>query len=152
MKKSLLFVVCLVFGGAMLFAGGSKEQKNAGGVTLTVWDFKYAEEITGKAFREMDALFMVENPDIVINHVAQPEPSFYQLLMSTFVAKTNVDVVISHTDNRAWNLVDFFEVLDPYITSEIGNYSPMALKAVSASQNASRDIPMQPLTAQGIRI
>ena len=148
MKKNLLLAVCVLAGAAALFAGGGGQKSS--GKTLTVWDFKYAEEITGKAFREMDDLFKADNPGVTINHVAQPETNFYQLLMSAFVAKNDVDVVILHADNRAWNLVDFFEVLDPYIGAEIKNYSPGALKAVSASGDPARDIRMLPLTAQGL--
>jgi ABC-type glycerol-3-phosphate transport system substrate-binding protein len=148
MKKNLLLAVCALTCAAALFAGGSGQKSS--GNSLTVWDFKYAEEITGKAFREMDDLFKAENPGVTINHIAQPESNFYQLLMSAFVAKNNVDVVILHADNRAWNLVDFFEVLDPYIKSDIKNYSSGALKAVSASQDPTRDIRMLPLTAQGL--
>ncbi|MDR2629679.1 MAG: extracellular solute-binding protein [Spirochaetaceae bacterium] len=149
MKKSVFLAVLAIVIGAALFAGGGS-QKKGDQVTLTVWDFKYSEEITGKAFREMDELFIAENPGVVINHVAQPESNFYQLLMSTFVAKNNVDVIIAHADNRTWNLAGSLEVLDPYITGEIGQYSAPALKAVSTSQDAARDIRMLPLTAQGL--
>jgi ABC-type glycerol-3-phosphate transport system substrate-binding protein len=146
MKKKLLLVICLLAGAAMLFAGGQKSS----GKTLTVWDFKYSEEVTGKAFKEMDDMFVAQNPGVTINHVAQPEPSFYQLLMSAFVAKTDVDVVILHADNRAWNLADFFEVLDPHITAEMKNYATPSLKAVSATQDPTKNIKMLPLTVQGI--
>jgi ABC-type glycerol-3-phosphate transport system substrate-binding protein len=130
----------------MLFAGG----RRSSGTTLTVWDFKYSEEITGEAFAEMDRMFMADNPGVTINHVAQPESSFYQLLMSAFTARTNVDVVMQHTDDRAWSMADFYEVLDSHLTAaEMRNYSPTALKAVSASQNPSRDIRMLPVTVQG---
>lgn len=150
MKKSFLSV-CMVFLCALLFASGGGQQSAAGGkTTLTVWDFKYAEEITGKAFRDMDALFMRDNPNVTINHVAQPETSFYQLLMSAFVAKNDVDVIIAHTDNRAWNMADFMEVLDPYIVNERSNYARSALQAVSPSRNPDRDTRMLPLTAQGV--
>jgi ABC-type glycerol-3-phosphate transport system substrate-binding protein len=146
MKKKLLLAVGLLMVAAMLFAGGQKSS----GKTLTVWDFKYGEETTGKVFRELDRLFMEKNPGVTINHVAQPETNYYQLLVSAFRAKNDVDVIMIHPDNRAWNLVDFFEVLDPYITAEKANYSSAALKASSASQDASKNIRMLPLTAQGM--
>ena len=146
MKKKLLLAIVLLTGVVMLFASGQKSSEK----TLTVWDFKYSEEVTGKAFKQMDDMFVADNPGVKVNHVAQPESSFYQLLTSAFVAKTDVDVVIVHVDNRAWNLKDYFEVLDPYITAESKNYATPSLKAVSASQNPSRDIRMLPLTVQGI--
>jgi ABC-type glycerol-3-phosphate transport system substrate-binding protein len=70
--------------------------------------------------------------------------------MSAFTAKSDVDVVLSHTDNRAWNFKDFLTILDPYIGSVIKNYSPAALKACSASKDAQKDIRMLPLTSQGV--
>jgi ABC-type glycerol-3-phosphate transport system substrate-binding protein len=149
MKKIAIILLLMMVFGSMVFAGGGG-QKAGGKTTLTVWDFKYAEDITGKAFREMDALFMQENPDIIINHVAQPEPNFYELVLSAFVAKNDVDVVIAHTDNRAWNMAEFMEVLDPYIANERSNYARSALRAVSLSQSPDRDTRMLPLTAQGM--
>ncbi|MDR2304543.1 MAG: extracellular solute-binding protein [Treponema sp.] len=151
MKKIAIVLLLMMVFGSMVYAGGGGQQSAAGGkTTLTVWDFKYAEENTGKAFKEMDALFMRENPNIIINHVAQPEPSFYELLMSAFVAKNDVDVIITHTDNRAWNMAEFMEVLDPYIINERSEYARSALRAVSSSQNPDRDTRMLPLTAQGM--
>ena len=148
MKRKLLLMAGLLVAAAMLFAGGQRSS----GTTLTVWDFKYQEEITGRAFKEMDEMFMAQNPGVTINHVAQPELNFYQLLMSAFVAKNDLDVVIMHVDERAWNLKDFFENLDPYISAELNSYASVARKAVSTSQNPNRDIKMLPLTTQGIGI
>ncbi|MDR2952546.1 MAG: extracellular solute-binding protein [Treponema sp.] len=149
MKKKLFLAMVLVSAAAMLFAGGNQ---GSSGATLTVWDFKYGEETTGKVFRELDKLFIEKHPGVTINHVGQPETNYYQLLASAFTAKNAVDVVMIHPDNRAWNLVDFFEVLDSRITAEKANYSSAALKACSASQDPNRDIRMLPLTAQGMGV
>ena len=72
--------------------------------------------------------------------------------MSSFIAKTDVDVVITHTDNRAWNLADYFTVLDPYIGKVMKDYSPAALAAVSSSHSSDKDIKLIPLTTQGLGI
>jgi ABC-type glycerol-3-phosphate transport system substrate-binding protein len=151
-KLKVLCVVLLCIGTALSAAGSKEDRGMEGPITLTVWDFKYAEEVTGAAFKEMDRLFMEQYPDVKINHVAQPESNYYQLLSSAFTAKSDVDVVITHADNRAWNLVDFFEVLDPYIVDTIDTYDKTALKACSASKVADEDIRMLPLTAQGFGI
>jgi len=147
MKKKLMLVVGLLMVGTMFFACKQKS-----GTTLTVWDFKYQEENTGKVFREMDKLFMEQNPGVTINHVAQPESNYYQILMSAFSAKNTVDVVMLHPDNRAWNLKDYLEVLDSKITAEKANYASAALKACSPSNDPARDIRMLPLTSQGMGI
>jgi ABC-type glycerol-3-phosphate transport system substrate-binding protein len=146
MKKKLLLAVGLLMVATMIFAGGGQQSTDN---TLTVWDFKFGEEVTGQVFRELDAQFIAANPGVTINHVAQPETNYYQLLVSAFRAQNDVDVIMLHPDNRAWNLKDFFEVLDPYITAEKANYSSAALAASSASQDPNSDIRMLPLTAQG---
>jgi len=153
MKKALCLMI--VFAAALftLTAGGTRDTAATAGdkpVTLTVWDFKYGEEVTGAAFREMDEMFMAENPGIVINHVAQPESNYYELLLSAFTAHSDVDVVLLHADNRAWNMVDFFAVMDKQIAPVMEDYAPTALAAVSASGSPISDIRMLPLTAQGL--
>ena len=162
MKKHKWFLLAVVFICCMalpVFAGGKqetvpdaveKEEVKEGPVTLTVWDFKYAEEVTGAAFKKMDEMFMAENPGIKIDHIAQPETTYYEMLMATFTAETDVDVVLLHTDNRAWNMVDFYAVLDSYIQGSKDTYAPSARIACSASKNADSDIRMLPLTAQGL--
>ena len=146
MKKNPVLIVGLLLLTTILFAGGQKST----GKTLTVWDFKYDEKITGRVFRDMDKMFSDKYPDVTINHVAQPEATYYQILMSAFTAKTDVDVVMTHTDNRAWNLKDFFEVLNPYVSSVMGNYSSAALKASSPTQDPAKDLRALPLTSQGV--
>ena len=150
MKKKLLLAAVLVMAAAMIFAGGQKSG-GSGGTTLTVWDFKYGEETTGKVFRELDKMFMEKHPGVTINHVAQPEAEYYQLLASAFRAKNDLDVVMIHPESRAWNLMDFFEVLDPYITAEKGNYSGNTLKVMAAPSDPGK-IRMLPLTNQGMGV
>jgi ABC-type glycerol-3-phosphate transport system substrate-binding protein len=73
MKHLVRGLFCLVLAGLVLplFAAG-RNQREDEPIILTVWDFKYGEAVTGRAFREIDELFMRENPGITINHVAQP--------------------------------------------------------------------------------
>ena len=146
--KKLMLTICLLLAAAMIFAGGNRQ--SGSGTTLTVWDFKYGEEGTGRVFRELDRMFMDKHPGVTINHVAQPETEYYSLLSSAFRARTAVDVVMIHPESRAWQLADFFEVLDTHITAERGNYSAATLKAMSPP-NDSR-VRMLPLTNQGMGI
>jgi ABC-type glycerol-3-phosphate transport system substrate-binding protein len=131
-----------------LFAQGQKETSE-GPVTLTVWNFKYAEEVAGKAFKEMDRLFMEQNPGIIIDHQAQPEPNYYQMLLSALSSKSDLDVFLTQTDNRAWGIAELFLVLDEYLVDVIGDYAPSALKACSETNSADSNIKILPLTAQG---
>jgi ABC-type glycerol-3-phosphate transport system substrate-binding protein len=160
MKKIALLAIGVIGMAAMVFAGGQQAggtqsgAKAASGapknVTLTVWDFKYSEQVTGAAFKKMDQMFEAANPGVTINHVAQPEQNYYQMLASAFTAKTNVDVVMTHSDNRDWNLADYFEVLDPYLKLTQQNYSEGALLVCSKDHNnPPKDIQILPQTAQG---
>ncbi len=151
-KLRIVLILALFISLAMpLIAGGSNEEA-AGPVTITYWDFKFEEEVSGAAFREMDALFMEDNPDIIINHVAQSEDGYYAALMAAFTAGTDVDVILTHTDNRGWNLSDFFTTLDDSIADVKGDYAPAALAACSESGDANKNIKMLPLTSQGLGI
>jgi ABC-type glycerol-3-phosphate transport system substrate-binding protein len=165
MKKTFgLTLAILAALSVSLFANGSQQSgpaapakseaapaapAKAKPVTLTVWDFKYSEQVTGAAFKKMDEMFEAANPGVTINHVAQPESNYYQLLASAFTAGTPVDVVMTHSDNRDWNLKDYFEILDPYIKDTISDYSAGALKVCSESRDPTKDIAILPQTAQG---
>lgn len=151
-KKGILILIVILLSITLtgqLFAKGQKATKD-GPITLTVWNFKYAEEIAGKAFREMDKLFMEQNPGIIIDHQAQPESNYYQMLISAFSAKSSLDVFLTHTDQRAWGISESFHVFDSDITDVIDTYSTTALQACSETNSANSDIKILPLTAQGL--
>lgn len=141
-------VLLLCFTGVVTAQGQKAEEE--GPITLTVWNFKYAEEIAGQAFREMDELFMEQNPDIKIEHEAQPESNYYQMLLSAFSAESELDVFLTHTDQRAWEIAEAFYVLDDAIEDSMSDYAPSALRACSGENSADSDIRILPLTAQGL--
>ncbi|HHU88876.1 MAG: ABC transporter substrate-binding protein [Sphaerochaetaceae bacterium] len=145
----LIVILLSVTLTGQIFAQGQKTQKD-GPITLTVWNFKYAEEIAGKAFQEMDKLFMEQNPGVIIDHQAQPESNYYQMLLSAFSAKSNLDVFLTHTDQRAWGISESFQVLDADIADVIDTYSATALQACSETNSATSNIKILPLTAQGV--
>jgi ABC-type glycerol-3-phosphate transport system substrate-binding protein len=148
----LLLCLLIATSAGSLFAQGQSATKDEGPITLTVWNFKYAEEIAGKAFQEMDKLFMEQNPGIIIDHQAQPESNYYQLLLSAFSAESDLDVFLTHTDQRAWGIAESFHVFDDEISDVMGNYAESALKACSETNSADSDIKILPLTAQGLGI
>ena len=149
MKKKLLLALSLLMVAAMLFAAG---QRGSSDTTLTVWDFKSGEEGSGKAFREIDRLFMQQNPGVTINRIAQPRDQYYQILTPALRAGTAPDVIMIHPDPRAWALQQFFLDLTPHIRDVRGTYSSAALRASSPTQNPNGDTKMLPLTAQGMGI
>ena len=144
----LILTLLLVSFSGTLFAQGQKV-KSDDPITLTVWNFKYAEDVAGPAFKEMDRLFMEQNPGIIIDHQAQPESNYYQMLLSAFSAKSDLDVFLTHTDQRAWAIAELFHVFDDDIADIIDTYAPSALEACSETNSANSDIKILPLTAQG---
>ncbi|HKM07660.1 MAG TPA: extracellular solute-binding protein [Sphaerochaeta sp.] len=144
----LILTLLLVSFSGTLFAQGQKVESGRP-VTLTVWNFKYAEEVAGKAFKEMDRLFMEKNPGIIIDHQAQPEANYYQMLISAFSAKSDLDVFLTHTDYRAWDIAEAFHVLNADITDVKDTYSASALAACTDPNSAGSEIKILPLTAQG---
>lgn len=146
---SIVLVVLMLFSVGIIAAQGQKAVEE-GPITLTVWNFKYAEEIAGQAFREMDRLFMEENPDIIIKHEAQPESDYYQLLISALSSENDLDVFLTHTDQRAWEIAELFHEMDDDITTYRSEYSDTALKACSATGSVDSDTKILPLTAQGV--
>ncbi len=120
--------------------------------TLTVWNFKYSEEIAGEAFREMDSLCMEQNPNVVIDHVAQPHDNYYELVAGALQSGQGPDVILTHTDQRIWNLSEGLAVLDPYIADWKDEVSDLVWKACSETGNPDENIKIVPLTSQGLGI
>lgn len=153
MKKTGFIVLLLIAGLACLGAsGGNDGGDNDGPVTLTVWDFKYSEEVVGSAFKDMDALYMTANPNVMIEHVAQPHDNYYEILAAALSSGTGPDVIMAHTDQRIWNMDEFLLNLDPYIADWKDDIAESAWAAGSSTKEADRNIKIVPLTAQGLGI
>ncbi len=150
MTSALLMAVMLI-SSTFLFAAGTQE-KEEGPVELTVWDFKYSEEVVGGALKDMDALFMENNPDVIINHVAQPHDNYYEILAAALSSGEGPDVIMAHTDQRIWNLEEFLLDLDGYIGDWKDDMADSAWEACSSTKEADKNIKLIPLTAQGLGI
>ncbi|MDA3955651.1 ABC transporter substrate-binding protein, partial [Oceanispirochaeta sp.] len=121
-------------------------------VTLTVWDFKYSEEVMGSALKDMDSLYMTANPGVEINHVAQPHDNYYEILASSLSSGIGPDVLMAHTDQRIWNMEEFLLPLDSYIASWKDDIADSAWAACSSTKESDKNIKIIPLTAQGLGI
>jgi ABC-type glycerol-3-phosphate transport system substrate-binding protein len=152
-RKAAIFVAliatCVASG---LFASGSTESASQGSsqpVTLTVWDFKYGEAAEGqsqKPMKEMDALFMKNNPNVTINHVAQPlEPQYYQIIQAAASAGKGPDVAMFHPGTRANQFDDILVDLGPYIQDVKGQFTTAS---IAASSNNGK-VKLLPVTMQG---
>lgn len=156
-RKKLTIALLLLLCAAFVWAGGEQEkpagkaaEKSEEPVTITVWNFKYGEEIAGKAFKKMDQMFMEKHPNIKIDHVSQPHDNYYEVLGPAIAAKTGPDVALSHTDQRTWNLSQSYVKLNQYVQSWMDEFPQTAWEACSEGGNPSKGIKMVPLTAQGL--
>lgn len=150
-SRKWIIALCLLCTSAFLWAGGAQEKKEQGPVTLTVWDFKYAEtEGAGPAFREMDDMFMKANPAIKVNHVAQPHDQYYEVIRAAVAAGSEPDVAMFHAEQRAWVMADYMVTLDDYVKSYRSEISESIWNTCSPTYNAKDGIKIVPLTMQGL--
>lgn len=151
-KNVLVILPVLLIGFQTLFAGGTKDSEADQPVVLKVWDFKYSEEVVGGAFKDMDSLYMSGNPDVIIEHIAQPHDNYYEILAAALGSGSGPDIALVHTDQRIWNMEEFLLPLDSYIASWKDDISDSAWVACSSTRESGRNIMIIPLTAQGIGI
>lgn len=152
-KKGFMLLIVLVFSSVLLMAAGQQDSSEADGpVKLTVWDFKYSEEVVGSALKDMDSLYLAANPGVEIEHIAQPHDNYYEILAAAVASGQVPDVIMAHTDQRIWNMEEFLVNLDPYIADWKEDISDSAWAACSSTKEADKNIKIVPLTAQGIGI
>ena len=136
-------------------AGGQKDSDSGSSeepVKLTVWDFKYSEEVVGSALKDMDSLYLAANPGVEIEHIAQPHDNYYEILAAAVGSGQVPDVIMAHTDQRIWNMEEFLLNLDPYIADWKDDIADSAWAACSSTKESSKNIKIVPLTAQGLGI
>ena len=148
LMTALVFSFGLSAGGQQEKDGGSENEA----IELTVWDFKYSEEVTGAALKDMDSLFMSANPNVVIKHVAQPHDNYYEILAAALSSGTGPDVIMAHTDQRIWNMEEFLLPLDSHIAEWKDDMADSAWAACSSTKDSDKNIKLVPLTAQGLGI
>jgi raffinose/stachyose/melibiose transport system substrate-binding protein len=151
-KMVTLFCIFALIGSMTMFAAGQRDTAASDVVELTVWDFKYSEEIVGGALKDMDSLFMASNPNVKINHVAQPHDNYYEILAAALSSGKGPDVIMTHTDQRIWNMQEFLLPLDEHIADWRNNIADSAWQASSSTKEVDKNIMMVPLTAQGLGI
>jgi ABC-type glycerol-3-phosphate transport system substrate-binding protein len=152
MKTLATIVVLLVFLSAAVgvFAAGEQEEAR-GPVTLVVWDFKYGEATgAGPPFRKMDEMFMDRNPDIKIDHVAQPHDEYYNIVRSVMAAKAGPDVLMFHAEQRAYEFADLLVSMDDYLAPIRNQFSDSVLLACTPNRDFADGIKIAPLTTQGL--
>lgn len=145
-KTSLVFLVLLVL---MLFSV-TAFGKN---VTITIWDFKYGDvQGVQPAMKKIDNLIMQQNPGIKINHVAQPNDNYYQLVRAAVQAGEGPDIVMFHGGVQAYEFDEYTIELDKYIKPWRREISEYSWSFCSAGGDAKKPVHLVPLTVQGFGI
>lgn len=157
MQKSKRIVALLLLGGLILALSAGFGPANAAAsaaekqVTLTVWDFKFSDPNIHPAMVKVDQLFMKQYPNVKINHVAQPNDQYYQVLRAAAQANDGPDVALFHgARGDTYDLDEFQVKLDNYIKSWRKEIPEASWKVAATNRDFKKGIKIIPLTTQGI--
>jgi raffinose/stachyose/melibiose transport system substrate-binding protein len=153
-RSILCLVVVALCAATSLFAAGSSENQPAQqNVTLTVWDFKYGEvDGSQKPMKQIDDLFMQKHPGVTVNHVAQPNDTYYQVIQAAASANKGPDVAMFHPGTRAYGFGDILIDLGPFIQDVKEQFTAASIKMVSQDGKVGAPIKLLPMTMQGFGI
>lgn len=149
------FGILLLASAAMVWANGSgdKAAKDKGPAVVTIWDFKYGDvQGVQPAMKKIDDLIMQKNPGIKINHVAQANDNYYQLVRAAVQAGDGPDIIMFHGGVQAYEFDDYTIAMDKYIKPWRSDISEFSWAYCSAGGLASNPVHMVPLTTQGFGI
>jgi len=148
-KRVFVILLLLIFSVMLVTASGTKNKE----VTITIWDFKYGDvQGVQPAMKKIDDMIMQKIPGMKINHVAQPNDNYYQLVRAAVQAGDGPDIVMFHGGVQAYEFDDYTVALDNYIKpwrDEIAEYS---WSFCSEGGDAKKPVHLVPLTVQGFGI
>lgn len=127
MKKFGIGICMFLALSFVAFAGGNKEVKKSGKVTLTIWEHTPQFEAPLKKTLEN---FMAKNPDIKVEYEIKTPDQYYALLSTTIQAGEAPDLFWTNgtaTTDLA-NLVKQNAVMDLTNKIDISPYSDMSIK------------------------
>jgi len=127
MKKFGIGICMFLALSFVAFAGGNKEAKKSGKVTLTIWEHTPQFEAPLKKTLEN---FMAKNPDIKVEYEIKTPDQYYALLSTTIQAGEAPDLFWTNgtaTTDLA-NLVKQNAVMDLTNKIDISPYSDMSIK------------------------
>ena len=152
MKKIVLVLCVILMLVPAVWAGGRKDSASSV-KTVTIWDFKCGSGASKEAMAQIDALIEKNNPDIKINHVAQPDgENYYQLVRAAVQAGEGPDIIMFHGGVQAYEFDDFTLPLDKYIASWRSEIAEDNWAFCSEGGDGSKPVHMVPLTTQGFGI
>lgn len=146
MRKTL-FGLCLLLLVAVIIGSAVNAAQQ---VTLTVWDFKYADPNMNATMVKIDKMFMEKYPNVKINHVAQPNDQYYQLLRAAAQARRGPDVVMLHgARGDVYELDPILVKLDNYIKPWRHEIPEDSWKVAATNRDFKKGIKLIPMTSQG---
>lgn len=138
----LIFLLVAITIGNAVFAATE--------ITLTVWDFKYADPNMNPTMVKIDQMFMEKYPHVKINHVAQPNDQYYQLLRAAAQARRGPDVVMLHgARGDVYELDPMLVRLDDYIKPWRAEIPEDSWKVAATNRDFEKGIKLIPMTSQG---
>lgn len=147
-KKFMLGLLLFGLIGAMIFNFGAVNAAKQ--ITLTVWDFKYADAGMHSVMVKIDEMFMKKYPNVKIDHVAQPNDQYYQLLRAAAQANEGPDVAMFHGARGDTYELDQFQVkLDKYIKPWRKEIPEDSWKVASTNRDLKKGVKIIPMTSQG---
>ncbi len=147
---ALVATATAIFAPIGAFAAGQKEAAVAGPTTLTVWDFKYGDPRTGAVMKKIDDAFMAANPSIVINHVAQPEENYYQMLGTSAAARKGPDIGLFHVGAKHQDFDDYLVDIGKLSGASKARFTEASV--AKSSDKAGKKWEIYPMTMQGMGI
>ncbi len=151
MSRMKKFVSCfLLFGLVAAMVCGLSTVNAAKQITLTIWDFKYADPGMHAVMVKIDDMFMKKYPNVKVNHVAQPNDQYYQQLRAAAQVNQGPDVALMHGARGDVYELDQFEVrLDKYIKSWRKEIPEDSWKVAATNRDFKKGIKLIPMTSQG---
>ena len=150
-KTGFIVLMALIFLLVSVTASENKGQST--GVVITIWDFKYGDvQGVQPAMKKIDDLIMQQNPGLKIEHVAQPNDNYYQLIRAAVQAGGGPDVVMFHGGVQAYEFDAYTVPLDNYIKPWRNEISEYSWSFCSEDGNAKKPVHLVPLSIQGFGI
>ncbi len=132
-KKSLVLICLLlpVFPGAQ---------------TLKIWDFKYTDPKTRKAFDRVDHLFQDEYQGIQVEHTGFFDQEYIPALRTALLAGTGPDIIFLHGGTEFVEFSSYLAPLDLYLAESDLRFRQESLDAGTLEGAPQKALP---LTIQG---
>jgi ABC-type glycerol-3-phosphate transport system substrate-binding protein len=129
-------------------SGGSTSSGGSAPVTLTIWH-NYGTEQNATALVNLAKAFHKLHPNITVNVVSQPAPSYFALLQSKAISRTGPDLAVMWTGLFTLQYKGFLQNLKGLVpASALAQIDPNALKWTSDGFNPANGPYVIPLENQ----